>query len=526
MRKRAKLPPPLTGTSTRMKALPYANVSSVENYNDQMYEFSRCEDLRIKNLLDEESQKGPFSRKCVYTYEDKYAFSRIIFNDSLLFDSHFESGNLHSAFRVLTNSEISCAGVSFRKHVYDLYMHNDLYTSGNTQWFYFRVSNARIGQEVTFHFKNFLKPESLFNEGMRPLFFSSKSGKGWERCGIDIRYYSSHEFSNRDSSRLPGEQINASNKELFCCSFSHTFLHNEDLCYFSFCLPYTYTDLNRLILKIQEDPRTSRLMKKQVLCKTIAGNDCHLLTITAPAISPEQLNRRVVIILTARVHPGESNSSWIMQGIISFLLSDCDAAAEMRKCFVIKIIPMLNPDGVINGNYRTSLAGCDLNRKWSKPDPNRHPTIFWTKELIKRLKRQGKCIGFILDFHGHSRKQGIFLYGCVPEKRLLYLGGNSSKDSKDEKKHAVAFSGGFQTNECGKKKTRKSDVAQTSTRTNFGNFVMDMGPSVLPSSLFSPRDLVVWRVKLLPRIMNVVTPYFSFDDCRFHLNISFLFLIM
>lgn len=25
---------------------------------------------------------------------------------------------------------------------------------------------------------------------------------------------------------------------------------------------------------------------------------------------------------------------------------------------------MLNPDGVINGNYRTSMTGYDLNRYW------------------------------------------------------------------------------------------------------------------------------------------------------------------
>ena len=29
---------------------------------------------------------------------------------------------------------------------------------------------------------------------------------------------------------------------------------------------------------------------------------------------------------------------------------------------------MINVDGVILGNYRCSLAGVDLNRKWKKPD--------------------------------------------------------------------------------------------------------------------------------------------------------------
>ena len=34
---------------------------------------------------------------------------------------------------------------------------------------------------------------------------------------------------------------------------------------------------------------------------------------------------------------------------------------------------MINPDGVIHGNYRSSLAGCDLNRKWKNPHLKYHP---------------------------------------------------------------------------------------------------------------------------------------------------------
>jgi murein tripeptide amidase MpaA len=31
---------------------------------------------------------------------------------------------------------------------------------------------------------------------------------------------------------------------------------------------------------------------------------------------------------------------------------------------VFKIVPLINPDGVIGGNYRTNLAGCDMNRNF------------------------------------------------------------------------------------------------------------------------------------------------------------------
>ena len=54
-----------------------------------------------------------------------------------------------------------------------------------------------------------------------------------------------------------------------------------------------------------------------------------------------------------------------MEGAIQYLLSD--AAASLRNFFMFKIIPMLNPDGVISGNARCSLSGKDLNRQWLFP---------------------------------------------------------------------------------------------------------------------------------------------------------------
>ena len=83
-----------------------------------------------------------------------------------------------------------------------------------------------------------------------------------------------------------------------------------------------------------------------------AGNICDLLTITAPAGSHSHLSDRVAIVLTSRVHPGETNASWIIEGICDFLLGNSSEAALLRERYIFKIIPMLNPDGVINGNYR------------------------------------------------------------------------------------------------------------------------------------------------------------------------------
>lgn len=118
------------------------------------------------------------------------------------------------------------------------------------------------------------------------------------------------------------------------------------------------------------------------------------------------------MVLTARVHPGETVGSWMMRGALNFLTDPNSAEAQiLRENFVFKCIPMLNPDGVTNGNYRCSLAGCDLNRRWKFPSKTLHPTIYHTKKLCKYLHTERKVV-LICDMHGHSRKQNIFMYGC------------------------------------------------------------------------------------------------------------------
>ena len=72
---------------------------------------------------------------------------------------------------------------------------------------------------------------------------------------------------------------------------------------------------------------------------------------------------------------------------------------------------MLNPDGVINGNYRCSLAAVDLNRVWDQPSRNLHPTIYYMKGLIRSVLNEREVVLFC-DIHGHSRKMGSFIYGC------------------------------------------------------------------------------------------------------------------
>lgn len=61
------------------------------------------------------------------------------------------------------------------------------------------------------------------------------------------------------------------------------------------------------------------------------------------------LGNRPYVFLSARVHPGETNASWVMKGTLEYLMSNNPTAQSLRECYIFKIVPMLNPDGVING---------------------------------------------------------------------------------------------------------------------------------------------------------------------------------
>lgn len=84
----------------------------------------------------------------------------------------------------------------------------------------------------------------------------------------------------------------------------------------------------------------------------------------------------------------------------------------LRNTYVFKVIPMLNPDGVIVGNYRTSLGGHDLNRQWIGPTMKVSPEIYAMKDMMRKTLECRK-IALFVDIHGHSRCKNLFMYGCT-----------------------------------------------------------------------------------------------------------------
>ena len=136
------------------------NSNTQENANSNKIEINKQSDIDISrnnNYLSNNnySSKGQFKKnlfnnklqrpKTVY-HELKPFYTLKNKNDNtLIFESRFESGNLLCAFR--TEDENS----------YQLYLQNDTNTTGYIQWFFFRVSNTKKGRKVNFNIINMLR---------------------------------------------------------------------------------------------------------------------------------------------------------------------------------------------------------------------------------------------------------------------------------------------------------------------------------------------------------------------------------
>ena len=75
----------------------------------------------------------------------------------------------------------------------------------------------------------------------------------------------------------------------------------------------------------------------------------------------------------------------------------------IRRHFVIKLIPMLNPDGVAHGYYRTDTRGINLNRVYSDPHPKLHPSIFAARSVMLHYHKKSEEHSSVVKKHVFSR---------------------------------------------------------------------------------------------------------------------------
>lgn len=273
-----------------------------------------------------------------------------VLDQCLKFESRFECGNLRKAL-------VNVDSLSTLAHEYILILNTDVNAASHTQWYYYSVTEMRT--DITYRFKmiNCEKKSLLYNCGQQPLVYSSvdflQKGLMWQRSGEQgVAYYRNHYVRNGSMSSV------FKDKHYYTLEFEFKFPNKEDHCYFAYNIPFSYTFLKTNIAYwkhlVEQYSSEEIFFSPQTLGHGLNGNPLPLLTITSKLHST--LPRKPhYILLTARVHPAESNSSWMLKGLVDYLLhplrneSDELIRKHLLESYVFKIIPMLNPEGVING---------------------------------------------------------------------------------------------------------------------------------------------------------------------------------
>ncbi len=165
-------------------------------------------------------------------------------------------------------------------------------------------------------------------------------------------------------------------------------------------------NFSRWLDLLEEIESHSRVSGVELLAESLDGNPVHLLSLADPDI-PESEKHSIWVV--GRQHPGETPGSWMIEGLIRWLLSDSPQAAALLENCSFHIIGFINPDGVLRGNFRTNAAGLNLNRQWLDTDPQA-PTIQAAIDRIVHHHETHDDILLFSDKHAHSSIRENFFY--------------------------------------------------------------------------------------------------------------------
>ncbi|XP_070556995.1 cytosolic carboxypeptidase-like protein 5 isoform X4 [Ptychodera flava] len=323
----------------------------------------------------------------------------------LLFTSKFDSGNLARVEKVYRDDDDTDYAPSrigdpcpTPDYEYNVWTKPDCggteFENGNRSWFYFAVKGGNMGKLLKINVMNMNKQGKLYSQGMSPVVKVVPGKPKWERI--------------RD--RPTYETVDGQ----FILSFTYRFEIKGSTTYFAFCYPMSYTEYQNKLEKLDEhfsscqkltphSPPDTIYYHRELVCHTLDKNRVDLLTITSCHGMTEEREQRLeklfpdgktprphifkgkrVFFLSSRVHPGETPASFVFNGFLDFILRPFDPRAkQLRRHYIFKLIPLLNPDGVMRGHYRTDQRGVNLNRVYLDPDFDLHPSIYAAKVLIK-----------------------------------------------------------------------------------------------------------------------------------------------
>ena len=167
---------------------------------------------------------------------------------------------------------------------------------------------------------------------------------------------------------------------------------------------------------------SSGRVKREIIGFSVLRNPIHMF------FAEKNTNNPYILVL-GRQHPPEVTGALAMKSFINELLTENFLTDSFLDRYNILFVPLMNPDGVMNGFWRYNANKKDLNRDWGNFTQPETDAVY--KKLIKLSNK--KLVLFI-DFH--STFKNIFYISDVLEdssmKHFLRDWLGDSRDSLSE----------------------------------------------------------------------------------------------
>jgi len=228
---------------------------------------------------------------------------------------------------------------------------------GGRDWFYWSIECQTNSPRKL----RFVLPEKKYasNIGMQGPAISSDGGQTWSWLGAD-----------------------SVDGATFECAFEA----NRPL-RLSVTIPYMQSNLDRML----GEHKANDHLTVTELARTREGRPVELLQIGQPG------DGRIPVLTTARHHACETMASYLLEGFLRAAMSDTEAGRAFRKRYVLYSVPIVDKDGVHNGDQGKNRNPHDHNRDYLDNTSDGQP-LYPEVAAIMKL-REAKDIRIAVDFH-------------------------------------------------------------------------------------------------------------------------------
>lgn len=164
--------------------------------------------------------------------------------------------------------------------------------------------------------------------------------------------------------------------------------------------PYTYSYLQERIEAWTKHP--------DVLLDTIGfsheGRPLQLMHITDLSVPAEKKAR---LWIHARQHPSESPSSYLVDGLVDYLLGDTPQSRSLRQQLDTYVLPFANPDGVANGLSRCNAIGVNQEINFGRSEDSTVVEVRAIKRKLEELTRE-RPFDFVINSHSQLSESATF----------------------------------------------------------------------------------------------------------------------